>query len=41
VSTSFGYLPIVFLGDQAFSGFNGEIAEALEELLSSEESAGP
>ncbi len=39
VSTSFGYLPIVFFEGQAFSGFNDEIAEMLEGLLLDAESA--
>ena len=34
VSTSFGYLPIMFFEGQAFSGFNDEIAASLEELFS-------
>jgi hypothetical protein len=37
VSTSFEYLPIVFFRDQAFSGFNDEVAEALQGLLSEED----
>ena len=41
VSTSFEYLPIVFYGEQAFSGFNDEIAEALQELLPSVASPSP
>jgi hypothetical protein len=41
VSTSFGYLPIMFFEGQAFSGFNDEIAADLEELFSSGESSGP
>jgi hypothetical protein len=40
VSTSFGYLPFVFFQGRAFSGFNDEIAQALEELLAAAE-AGP
>jgi hypothetical protein len=39
VSTSFTYLPIVFFEEQAFSGFNDGVAEMLEELLLSAESA--
>jgi len=41
VSTSFEYLPIVFFEGQAFSGFNDEIAEALQELMDSASSASP
>lgn len=33
VSTTFGYLPIIFLQDEAFSGFNDDVADAMEELL--------
>jgi hypothetical protein len=33
VSTSFEYLPIIFFQGQAFSGFNDEVAQMLEELL--------
>jgi ABC-type glycerol-3-phosphate transport system substrate-binding protein len=33
VSTSFEYLPIIFFQGQAFSGFDDEIAAALEALL--------
>jgi hypothetical protein len=33
VSTSFGYLPIMFFRGQAFSGFNDEIALALLALF--------
>ena len=39
VSTSFEYLPIMFFQEQAFSGFDDEISEALQELLLSAESA--
>jgi len=35
VSTTFGYLPIIFVRQQAFSGFDDAVAEALEGLLSS------
>jgi hypothetical protein len=41
VSTSFGYLPIMFFEGQAFSGFNDEIAADLEGLLSSGTNGGP
>jgi hypothetical protein len=41
VSTSFGYLPILFFREQAFSGFNDEIAEALEDLLTSVAESSP
>ena len=41
VSTSFEYLPIIFFRGQAFSGFNDEIVEALQELLPSVGSASP
>ena len=34
VSSSFEYLPIMFLEDRAFSGFDDAVAEALGELLS-------
>ena len=33
VSISFEYLPIIFFEEQAFSGFNDEIAEDLQELM--------
>lgn len=33
VSTDFGYLPVIFLGGQAFSGFNNEVQTALEALI--------
>lgn len=39
VSTSYGYLPVLFLQGQGFSGFNDEIAQALEELLAAAEPA--
>lgn len=41
VSRSFEYLPIVFFREQAFSGFNEEIAAALGELLPSASSDSP
>ncbi|HUU83961.1 MAG TPA: hypothetical protein VM243_10705 [Phycisphaerae bacterium] len=41
VSTSFEYLPIVFYEGQAFSGFNDEIAEAMEDLMLSAASGSP
>ena len=41
VSTSFEYLPIVFFQGQAFSGFDDDIAGALQELLLSVASASP
>jgi ABC-type glycerol-3-phosphate transport system substrate-binding protein len=37
VSTSFEYLPIIFFRGQAFSGFDAEIAAALEALLATAE----
>jgi len=37
VSTSFEYLPIIFFRGQAFSGFDAEIADALEALLATAE----
>ncbi|HNQ22867.1 MAG TPA: hypothetical protein PKK06_07220 [Phycisphaerae bacterium] len=33
VSASFRYLPIIFFTDHAFSGFDDEVAEALETLV--------
>lgn len=33
VSTTFGYYPMIFIGDRAFSGFNTDIEEELKELL--------
>jgi hypothetical protein len=33
VSTSFEYLPIIFFQQEAFSGFNDEVADALQGLL--------
>jgi hypothetical protein len=41
VSTSFEYLPIVFFKEQAFSGFDNEIASAWQELLLSEGRVSP
>lgn len=35
VSTTFGYLPIIFFKGQAFSGFNDEIQQSLEGLIDS------
>lgn len=35
VSTNFGYLPIIFFGGQAFSGFNDEVKQALTQLIGS------
>lgn len=39
VSDSFGYLPIIFFREQAFSGFDDEIAQTLEALLTGTENA--
>lgn len=39
VSDSFAYLPIIFFQGQAFSGFNDEVAQTLEALLATAESA--
>jgi hypothetical protein len=39
VSTSYEYLPIVFFQGQAFSGFNAEIAQTLDALLTAAEGA--
>lgn len=33
VSTTFGYYPMIFIGDKAYSGFNEEIGEEILELL--------
>ena len=33
VSTTFGYLPIIFFSGQVFSGFNDEVQEALGGLI--------
>lgn len=33
VSSSFGYYPIIFVGDKAFSGFNAEIGEQILAIL--------
>jgi hypothetical protein len=41
VSTSFGYLPIVFFGEQAFSGFNEEVSQMLQDLMDVAEGASP
>lgn len=38
VSTTFGYLPIIFFSGQAFSGFNDEVQNALSALMESTES---
>ncbi|HOA73760.1 MAG TPA: hypothetical protein PL151_03000 [Phycisphaerae bacterium] len=37
VSTTFGYLPIIFYRDQAFSGFDDSVRTALATLLSANE----
>ncbi|MGD2108036.1 MAG: hypothetical protein PVI86_01465 [Phycisphaerae bacterium] len=34
VSVHFEYLPIIFVRERAFSGFNDEVADSLRELLS-------
>ncbi len=41
VSTTFGYLPIMFYQDQAFSGFNDEVRDALLRLLTEGEQNPP
>ncbi len=33
VSTSFGYLPVIFFQGQAFSGFNDQVQQALAGLI--------
>ncbi len=33
VSTSFGYYPIIFVGDRVFSGFNDDIKETIENIM--------
>ena len=33
VSTTFGYYPMIFIGDKAFSGFNNEIGEEILETI--------
>lgn len=33
VSTSFGYLPVIFFGGQAFSGFNDDVRQGLTGLI--------
>ncbi|HOJ56874.1 MAG TPA: hypothetical protein PK184_20760 [Phycisphaerae bacterium] len=33
ISTTFGYLPVIFFQDRAFSGFNDEIEQVLTELI--------
>jgi hypothetical protein len=33
VSDSFGYYPMIFINDQAFSGFNFEIADKLKQII--------
>lgn len=30
VSESYKYFPIIFVGDRAFSGFDGQVREAIE-----------
>ncbi len=35
VSAAFGYLPIIFFKDRAFSGFNDDVRDALAALLAS------
>lgn len=37
VSTTFGYLPIIFYKGQAFSGFNDEVQNALAALIETTE----
>jgi hypothetical protein len=41
VSSQFFYLPIIFYQDQAYSGFNEQVAAALEALVAAASSAGP
>jgi glutaredoxin len=33
VSTTFGYYPMIFIGDKAFSGFNDEIEKEILETI--------
>jgi hypothetical protein len=41
VSTTFGYLPLIFFGGQAFSGFNDEIQQSLEGLIDAADAPSP
>ncbi len=41
ISTSFGFLPIIFYGGEAFSGFNDQIAQDLETLIASAQAPAP
>ena len=41
ISTSFGFLPIIFYGGEAFSGFNDQIAQDLETLIASAQTSAP
>jgi len=41
ISTSFGFLPIIFYGGEAFSGFNDQIAQDLETLIASAQTPAP
>jgi hypothetical protein len=41
VSTTFGYLPIIFFKDRAFSGFNDEVKAALDALVGPEDEEMP
>ncbi|MBN1511599.1 MAG: hypothetical protein JXB13_06260 [Phycisphaerae bacterium] len=41
VSTTFGYLPIIFFKDRAFSGFNDEVEASLGALLGPEDAEMP
>ena len=38
-SNNFGYLPVIFYQDQAYSGFDDDVAQDLEALLATAESA--
>jgi hypothetical protein len=41
VSTTFGYLPLIFFGGQALSGFNDEIQQSLEGLIDATDAPSP
>lgn len=41
VSTTFGYLPIIFYRGEAFSGFNEDIQTSLGDLIESAEASSP
>jgi hypothetical protein len=41
VSNRFGYLPIIFYQDQAYSGFNQDVAAALQVVMEASDTGAP